>query len=445
VTDGITNTATDVSAQASATSGEATRDEAAQANATSGEATRDEAAQASATQKDASQDNALPEGEMRIGDFKFRFAQEVEPAYYYASIYPSTASPLACLTGALTAAKDTSLAQAPTGFTAFTEFLTGIDYRPFWVSLRTSAVAMVFIFALGLLAARLSLRMNNRFKGLLDSIFTIPMVLPPTVCGFILLVLFGNTTAVGRWLIANGIELVFTWPAAVIAAVVVGFPLMYRTTRGAFESQDPALFDAARTLGWGESRIFIRLMLPLAWPSIAAGTVLAFARAMGEFGATLFVAGNYAGVTQTMPIAIYFQWMGGHSDIATFWVIVVVLMSFLIILIINWYAARSQVYRRKSGKKINVEKCQALPDAHCDEHLAAIGRQSSSVDDQNTSSSAAIGRQSSSVDDQSTSSNEHQGVRKQSLCEPQSAKDSASASFATLSNKPGEKSSGSNS
>jgi molybdate transport system permease protein len=172
------------------------------------------------------------------------------------------------------------------------------------------------------------------------------MVLPPTVCGFILLVTFGNSTAFGRWLIDHGIMLVFSWPAAVVAATVVAFPLMYRTSRGAFEALDPTLLDAARTIGWLERRIFFKLMLPLAWPSIAAGTVLAFARAMGEFGATLFVAGNYAGVTQTMPIAIYFQWMGGHSDVATFWVFVVVLISFVVILLINWYASHTQRYRR---------------------------------------------------------------------------------------------------
>jgi molybdate transport system permease protein len=139
----------------------------------------------------------------------------------------------------------------------------------------------------------------------------------------------------------------------VIAAAVVGFPLMYRTVRGAFESQDANLFDAARTLGWSETRVFLRLMLPLAWPSIAAGTVLAFARAMGEFGATLFVAGNYPGVTQTMPIAIYFQWMGGHSDVATFWVIITILISFLVILLINWYSSYLQKHKKvsKRGKR----------------------------------------------------------------------------------------------
>jgi molybdate transport system permease protein len=205
------------------------------------------------------------------------------------------------------------------------------------------------VFVLGLAAAYFSLKISSRLTGVIDSIFTIPMVLPPTVCGFLLLMLFGNSTAVGKWLIEHGIELIFTWPAAVIAATVVAFPLMYRTARGAFEAQDPAIFDAARTLGWSESRIFMRLMLPLAWPSIAAGTVLAFARALGEFGATLFVAGNYAGVTQTMPIAIYFQWMGGRSDIATFWVFVVILISFAFIVFINWYASRTQKYRRRDG------------------------------------------------------------------------------------------------
>ncbi len=111
-------------------------------------------------------------------------------------------------------------------------------------------------------------------------------------------------TGVGQWLIAHGISIVFTWPAAVISAVVVSFPLVYRTALGAFESLDTQMLDAARTLGWSERRIFTKLMMPLGWPSIAAGTVLAFARAMGEFGCTLFFAGNYAGITQTIPIAI---------------------------------------------------------------------------------------------------------------------------------------------
>ncbi len=234
----------------------------------------------------------------------------------------------------------------PTWWENLCSFLSTIDYRPLWVSLKTSAVALVIVFILGLLAAWKSLGVKSRWQGIVDTVFTIPMVLPPTVCGFLLLLLFGNALPTGQWLMAHGIKLVFSWPATVIAATVVAFPLMYRTARGAFEALDANMLDAARTLGWSERRIFYTLMIPNAWPSIAAGTVLAFARAMGEFGATLFCAGNYAGVTQTMPIAIYFQWMGGNTDVAIFWVVVVIFISFLVILFINVYTAHSQRYRK---------------------------------------------------------------------------------------------------
>jgi molybdate transport system permease protein len=302
------------------------------------------------------------------GGYRYDFSVEVEPGHYYASIIqiaqevgddvsraasaPDNATgALFAETGLIAPASGVVIEQEVTGLAALEEFLTRLDLRPFWVSLKTSAVAMFFVFILGLLAAWYSQRIGTRLKGVLDSIFTIPMVLPPTVCGFLLLVMFGNSTALGRWLLAHDITLIFSWPAAVLAAVVVSFPLMYRTARGAFEGLDPNLADAARTLGWGEGRILLKLTIPLAWPSIAAGTVLAFARAMGEFGATLFVAGNYPGVTQTMPIAIYFEWMGGHSDVATFWVFVVILFSFVVILFVNWYAAHTQRYRRASSDK----------------------------------------------------------------------------------------------
>jgi molybdate transport system permease protein len=161
--------------------------------------------------------------------------------------------------------------------------------------------------------------------------------------------LFGNQSWTGQWFIEHGIDLVFTWPAAVIACIVVGFPMMYRTVRGAFENIDANMLDAARTLGWGEGRIFLRIMMPLAWPSIAAGTVLAFARAMGEFGCTLFFAGNYAGITQTIPIAIYFDWMAGDTEAAIFWVGVVILLSFLVILFVNTYSSRTHKWKRPGG------------------------------------------------------------------------------------------------
>ena len=165
----------------------------------------------------------------------------------------------------------------------------------------------------------------------------------------------------GRWLIDHWVALVFTWPAAEISAIVVSFPLMYRTALGAFEALDEQMLDAARTLGWSERRIFTGIMLPLAWPSIAAGTVLAFARAMGEFGCTLFFAGNYTGVTQTIPIAIYFEWMSGNTDVALFWVIVVILFSFLVILFINLYTARAQRYRERGSRRARRSRGADMP------------------------------------------------------------------------------------
>jgi molybdate transport system permease protein len=322
----------------------------------------------------------------------YRLAVEVEPGQYYVCVTeemggqapndaaatgnnaPSDGALFVC-SGVLVPADDVVIDRPLQGMEAIWEFFGGIDYRPFWVSMRTSLLAMVFVFVLGLLAAHFSLKINDRIRSILDSIFTIPMVLPPTVCGFLLLVVLGNSTGFGRWLIEHGISLVFTWPAAVIAAFVVAFPLMYRTARGAFEGLDPNLGDAARTLGWSDTRIFFRLTLPLCWPSIAAGTVLSFARALGEFGATLFVAGNYAGITQTMPLAIYFQWMGGHTDVATFWVVVVILISFLVILFINLYAAHTQRYR-KVGADVDYEYGEENPSGqgHSKETRQRLGR-----------------------------------------------------------------------
>lgn len=231
---------------------------------------------------------------------------------------------------------------------AFGRFLDDLDWSPLWVTLKTTGTAIVIVFILGLLAAWWSLRIPSRAQDIADSIFTIPMVLPPTVCGFVLLLLLGKNTPVGQWFIDIGFPLIFSWPATVLAAVVVSFPLMYRSARGAFESIDRTMLDAARTLGWSEGRIFFRLMLPLAWSSIAAGAVLAFARALGEFGATLFLAGNYVGVTRTVPIAIYFEWMNGNTDVALFWTGVIIVFSFMVILFINLWSRRTTRYRRRT-------------------------------------------------------------------------------------------------
>ena len=175
---------------------------------------------------------------------------------------------------------------------------------------------------------------------------TIPMVLPPTVCGFILLYLCGRNTAFGSFFIDIGFPLIFSWPATVIAAVVVAFPLMYRSALGAFENLDTNMLDAARTLGWSNTRIFLKLMLPLSWSSIVAGTALAFARALGEFGATLFLAGNYLGITRTIPIAIYFEWMNGNDGVAWFWTAIVIGFNFIVFLFINLWSNRTTKYRK---------------------------------------------------------------------------------------------------
>ncbi len=232
------------------------------------------------------------------------------------------------------------------GIDAFVEFLQGVDLSPLWVTLRTTGTAIVFIFVLGLAAAYFTLRIPKRAQDIADAIFTIPMVLPPTVCGFILLLALGNNSPVGRWFINVGFPLIFSWPATVIAAVVVAFPLMYRNSRGAFENLDPNMLDAARTLGWSNPKIFFKLMLPLSWSSIAAATVLSFARALGEFGATLFLAGNYVGITRTIPIAIYFEWMSGNTDVAIFWTVIIIIFSFIVILFINLWSRHTTKYRR---------------------------------------------------------------------------------------------------
>ncbi len=241
---------------------------------------------------------------------------------------------------------EATIVVAPTQMEAFGAFMSTLDWSPLLITLKTTLTAIVFIFVLGLACAYLCLHVSSRVRDVLDTLFTIPMVLPPTVCGFLLLLLLGSNTAIGRFFIDIGFPLIFSWPATVIAAVVVAFPLMYRNAIGAFENLDGNLLDAARTLGWSEARIFFRIMLPLSWSSIAAGTVLAFARALGEFGATLFLAGNYLGITRTIPIAIYFEWMNGNTDVAIFWTIILVLFSFVVIAFINLWSRRTTRYRK---------------------------------------------------------------------------------------------------
>ncbi len=182
-----------------------------------------------------------------------------------------------------------------------------------------TALNLVLGVAVGWAMAR------RRFPGrdLLDALLTLPMVMPPTVLGYYLLVLIGSQGPLGGWLLRHfGIRLIFTWQAAVIAATVVAFPLVFKAARAAFETVEPQLEEAARTLGLGGWAVFFRVTLPLAWRGILAGLLLAFARALGEFGATLMVAGSIAGKTQTLSIAVYEAVQAGQDDTANFLVAV---------------------------------------------------------------------------------------------------------------------------
>lgn len=227
----------------------------------------------------------------------------------------------------------------------------GFDISPAWVSVKTTFVATFITFFIGIAAAYWMANYNGKLKNPVDIIFTLPLVLPPTVVGFFLLLIFGKNGPVGKILLKFGTTIIFSWPATVIAASVVAFPLMYKTTRGAFEQIDNNIVNAARTLGVSEWKVFWKVVLPLAWPGIAAATVLSFARALGEFGATLMVAGNIPHKTQTIPVAIYFSAESGEMDKALIWVILIVAISVVVMLLMNyWYEHQRKFmygFRRK--------------------------------------------------------------------------------------------------
>jgi molybdate transport system permease protein len=195
---------------------------------------------------------------------------------------------------------------APTILAAQIAASTPIDWSPLRISLETSVTATLITLVVGLAAAAWRQRRTGPAMALVDGICLLPLVLPPTVVGFFLLLLFGRNGPLGKLLLRLGATVVFSWPATVIAASVVAFPLMYLTARAALEQVDSRFLEAARTLGASEWRVFSAVALPLAWPGVLAGTILSFARALGEFGATLMLAGNIPGKTATIPIAIYF-------------------------------------------------------------------------------------------------------------------------------------------
>ncbi len=205
--------------------------------------------------------------------------------------------------------------------------MASMNWEPLWISLGAATVATVIAFFLGVIAAYGMLNYRGRWKSLIESFFIAPMVLPPTVTGFLLLLLCGKNGPVGHVTAFFDFTIIFTWYAVVIAAVVVAFPLMYRTALGAFEQVNPSLLLVAQTLASSRWRVFLRIVLPLSFPGLIAGTTLTFARALGEFGATLMLAGNIPGQTQTVPMAIYFAVEAGDFNEAWFWAAVILTIS----------------------------------------------------------------------------------------------------------------------
>jgi molybdate transport system permease protein len=235
-----------------------------------------------------------------------------------------------------------------------------MNVSPILISIKTATAAIVATFFLGLLAAKLVAGMRRKeLKMILDGILTLPLVLPPTVAGFFLLYIFGVRGPVGKFFLDFfSVKIAFSWGATVLAAVAISFPLMYRSSRGALEQVDPNLIYVGRTLGLSEWRIFWEISLPTALPGIASGGILAFARGLGEFGATAMIAGNISGKTRTLPLAIYSAVSSGDMDIAYNYVLIIVVFSFVVVAAMNYFTTLEERTpwkgeRRKSGPNNN--------------------------------------------------------------------------------------------
>lgn len=212
-----------------------------------------------------------------------------------------------------------------------------MDYSPILISMKTASLSIIITFFLGVVVAKLVHGMRNeKAKVVIDGIMTLPMVLPPTVAGFFLLYLFGVKRPIGEFLVYFfGVKIAFSWWATVLAAVTISFPLMYRSARGAFEQVDMNLIYAARTLGMSEGTIFRKVLMPNAMPGILSGAILSFARGLGEFGATAMIAGNIAGKTRTLPLAVYSAVAAGDMDTAFHYVLILVMISFAVVILMN--------------------------------------------------------------------------------------------------------------
>lgn len=210
-----------------------------------------------------------------------------------------------------------------------------MSWYPLWNSLRIAAISSVLVFFLGILCAYYVARLPRVIKGLLDVVLTLPMVLPPTVCGYFLLLLFGAKRPLGIFLARFGIKFVMTWYGGILAALVVAFPLMYRTARGAFESFDKTLAYSGQTLGLSNTYIFWRIRMPVCRQGILAGFVLAFAWALGEYGATSMLIGYTPGKTATISTTVYQLWRTNDEAGAMFWVLINLAISAVLLLAVN--------------------------------------------------------------------------------------------------------------
>ena len=222
--------------------------------------------------------------------------------------------------------------------------MSAIDWSPLWISLHTAAATITIVFFIGVIIAWWVERLQSQsLKIFADAVITLPMVLPPTVAGFFLLYFFGNNRFLGQLIYQlTGIKIAFSWLATVLAAAVISLPLMYRSARGALSQVDKGMLEAARSLGMTEWRIFWRIHLPNALPGIISGGLLAFARGLGEFGATAMIAGNIAGRTRTLPLAVYSAVAAGDWDAAGWYVAVIVGICLLVVIGLNVYLYKTK-------------------------------------------------------------------------------------------------------
>jgi len=233
---------------------------------------------------------------------------------------------------------------------SFVGIMSSLDWSPLWISLKTGIVATILCFFLGIFAARAVMNMRSPLKAVIDGFLTMPLVLPPTVAGFFLLFLFSKRRPLGIFLWDTyGIKVVQSFLGCVIAATVIAFPLMYRNARAAFELIDINLIYAGRTLGMSENKIFFKVVIPAAGPGLISGTILTFARALGEYGATSMLAGNIPGKTATISqrIALVMQ----DQDYVTggIWVLIVMIIAFAAIVLMNLAAGKTQKNVKRWG------------------------------------------------------------------------------------------------